>query len=127
MLKRTLLLLAAMLFVGVVAVPAWARFMVAATSERGDEWFDMPDSVANLVVCRLSGQRATDRCHLPVFEPAPFDPEHPDILAGSALVQLSTWRRLMKSGASPMARAVLSNSSCCLSGVMRRNRSPGCL
>src|SRR3546814_12567496 len=45
--------------------------------------------------------------------------------AGSAFVQLSTWRCLMKSGASPIARAVLSHRACCCSGVIRRPRSPG--
>ena len=34
------------------------------------------------------------------------------------MLQLSTWRCLTKSGASPIARAVLSNSTCCCAEVI---------
>ena len=74
-------------FAGVVAVPAWARFMSAATTGAADDWFAMPSSVVKVKLCRLSGLLATDRCDQPVVEPAPFDPEHPDVLAGSLLLR----------------------------------------
>ena len=56
-------------YASVIAVPVWARFM-AATSDRGDGWFEMPGSLEKVRLCRLSGRRATDRCHLPVLEAA---------------------------------------------------------
>ena len=60
-------------FAGVVAVPAWARFMKAATTGAADDWFEMPSSVVKVKLCRLSGLLATDRCDQPVVEPAPFE------------------------------------------------------
>jgi penicillin-binding protein 1A len=49
-------------FAGVVAVPAWARFMRAATKGAKPEWFDTPPDVERVAICRLSGARATDAC-----------------------------------------------------------------
>ena len=46
--------------------------------------------------------------------------------AGSARVQFSTWRCLMCGRASPIARAVFSNSACRCAGVILRNRLAGC-
>jgi 1A family penicillin-binding protein len=60
-------------FAGVVAVPAWAQFMTAATKDTDDEWFKAPGSVASVRLCRLSGLRATSRCHLPVMDEHPHD------------------------------------------------------
>jgi membrane carboxypeptidase/penicillin-binding protein len=74
-------------FAGVIAVPAWARFMTAATDGAEGDWFEMPSSVVKVRLCRLSGMLATDRCQLPVVEAAPFDPNHPDVLAGSILMR----------------------------------------
>lgn len=79
-------------FGSTVAVPAWARFMKAAT--RGDkaEWYEMPPGVERVAICRLSGARATDACryhslpaHVPVgtsgsfttVYPAPVEPIPP--------------------------------------------------
>jgi penicillin-binding protein 1A len=60
-------------FGGVVAVPAWARFMRAATKGAKPEWYRMPRDVEKVAVCRISGARAGPRCrdaHLAV--PAVF-------------------------------------------------------
>jgi penicillin-binding protein 1A len=69
-------------YAGVVAVPAWARFMAAAHEGTKDDWFTMPGSVTKVTLCRLSGNLATERCHLPVAEFPEYDPEHPLIPAG---------------------------------------------
>lgn len=73
-------------FAAVVAVPAWARFMMGATSGASDEWFEMPGSLVKLNLCRISGLLATDRCHLPVIESAPYDSRNQDILTASATI-----------------------------------------
>jgi 1A family penicillin-binding protein len=89
-------------FAGVIAVPAWARFMTAATEGAADDWFEMPSSVVKVKLCRLSGMLATDRCELPVVETAPFDPEHPDVLAGSTLVREGgVYEELRRAGTEP--------------------------
>ncbi len=49
-------------FAGVVAVPAWARFMRAATAGDKPDWYAIPADVEKVSVCRLSGARATDAC-----------------------------------------------------------------
>ena len=49
-------------FGGVVAVPAWARFMRAATATDKPDWYEMPGDVETVAICRLSGARATDAC-----------------------------------------------------------------
>jgi 1A family penicillin-binding protein len=49
-------------FAGVVAVPAWGRFMRAATSHDKPDWYAMPSDVEKVAICRLSGARATDAC-----------------------------------------------------------------
>ena len=68
-------------FASVVAVPTWARFMAAAHRDAKSGWFEMPASLRKVRLCRLSGLLATDRCHLPVIEPAPFNPDDPLALA----------------------------------------------
>jgi penicillin-binding protein 1A len=50
-------------FAGTVAVPAWARFMSAATKGAKPEWYRMPSDVEKVEICRLSGMRAGPRCH----------------------------------------------------------------
>ena len=45
-------------FAGVVAVPAWARFMKAATNGAKPDWYAMPADVEKVAICRLSGARA---------------------------------------------------------------------
>lgn len=49
-------------FAGVVAVPAWGRFMRAATAGDKPDWYEMPPDVEKVAICRLSGARATDAC-----------------------------------------------------------------
>ncbi len=49
-------------FAGVVAVPAWGRFMRAATAHDKPDWYEMPADVEKVAICRLSGARATDAC-----------------------------------------------------------------
>ncbi len=70
-------------FASVVAVPAWARFMTAAMRGQKDDWFDMPSSLVKVKICRLSGMLATDKCNLPVYESAPYDPNHPELMTTS--------------------------------------------
>jgi 1A family penicillin-binding protein len=64
-------------YASVVAVPAWAKFMAGAHKDMKSEWFEMPGSLTKVKLCRLSGQLATDRCHLPVIEPPRYDLEDP--------------------------------------------------
>ena len=71
-------------FAGVVAVPAWGTFMAAATRGDADDWFEMPGTVVKVKLCRLSGRLATDRCLLPVIEPAEY-PDDYGVLPGSLL------------------------------------------
>jgi 1A family penicillin-binding protein len=49
-------------FGGVVAVPAWGRFMRAATAGDNADWYRMPADVEKVAICRLSGARATEAC-----------------------------------------------------------------
>jgi penicillin-binding protein 1A len=49
-------------FGGVVAVPAWGRFMRAATAQDKPDWYAMPPGVEKVAICRVSGARATDAC-----------------------------------------------------------------
>lgn len=52
-------------FAGTVAVPAWARFMKAATAGAKPEWYAMPPGLEKVAICPLSGARATDACRQP--------------------------------------------------------------
>jgi membrane peptidoglycan carboxypeptidase len=74
-------------FAGVVAVPAWARFMSGAMRGVRQEWMAMPGSLTKVRLCRLSGGLATDRCHEPVYEPAPFDPNNPNLVAATGTMR----------------------------------------
>jgi penicillin-binding protein 1A len=67
-------------FGGVVAVPAWASFMRAATKGATPEWYRMPTDVEKVAICRLSGSRAGPGCRdghmmptLPVSEHLALD------------------------------------------------------
>jgi 1A family penicillin-binding protein len=55
-------------FAATVAVPAWAQFMMKATSGQKPDWFQPPYDVEKIRVCRLSGQRATAACALELAE-----------------------------------------------------------
>ncbi len=49
-------------FAGVVAAPAWGRFMKQATTGAKADWYDTPSDVEKVAICRLSGARATEAC-----------------------------------------------------------------
>jgi len=51
-------------FAATVAVPAWARFMMAATRGQAPEWFDPPNDIEKVTICRATGLRAGDSCKL---------------------------------------------------------------
>jgi penicillin-binding protein 1A len=51
-------------FASVVAVPAWAGFMKAATKGSKPEWIQVPPGVSPIRRCRLSGGLATEYCEL---------------------------------------------------------------
>jgi penicillin-binding protein 1A len=45
-----------------LAVPLWARFMMAATRRDKPEAFRAPSTVTSVAICPVSGHRATDAC-----------------------------------------------------------------
>ena len=47
-----------------VAVPAWARFMKAATANHRPDWYQPPSSLEKVPICQVSGMRATQACRL---------------------------------------------------------------
>jgi membrane peptidoglycan carboxypeptidase len=49
-------------FAAEVAVPAWAKFMKAATSADKPEWLTAPAGITSARVCRLSGLLASEGC-----------------------------------------------------------------
>ena len=49
-------------FAAEVAVPAWARFMKAATRNDKPEWLTAPAGITTAKVCRVTGMLATDGC-----------------------------------------------------------------
>ena len=51
-------------FASVVAVPAWAGFMKAATVGNKADWLQQPGSVTHIRRCRASGGLATEYCEL---------------------------------------------------------------
>jgi 1A family penicillin-binding protein len=51
-------------FASVVAVPAWAGFMKAATVGNKAEWLVKPSGVSHIRRCRASGDLATEYCEL---------------------------------------------------------------
>jgi 1A family penicillin-binding protein len=50
-------------FAADVAVPAWAKFMKAATRDDKPEWLQAPPGITSARVCRLSGLLATEGCN----------------------------------------------------------------
>jgi membrane carboxypeptidase/penicillin-binding protein len=61
-------------FASVVAVPAWASFMSAATEGEKPSWYDRPAGIETVKICRRSGARAVAAC------------EHPDIVPASIVL-----------------------------------------
>jgi penicillin-binding protein 1A len=55
-------------FAATVAVPAWARFMMKATEGLEPEWFEMPNDVERIAICRKSGLRASAACRIAFSE-----------------------------------------------------------
>jgi membrane carboxypeptidase/penicillin-binding protein len=51
-------------FAAVVAVPAWAGFMKAATTGNKPDWFEQPAGVSHIRRCRASGGLANQYCEL---------------------------------------------------------------
>ena len=51
-------------FASVVAVPAWAGFMKAATTGSKPEWIEVPSGISHIRRCRLSGGLANEYCEL---------------------------------------------------------------
>jgi 1A family penicillin-binding protein len=51
-------------FAAVVAVPAWAGFMKAATTGNKPEWLQVPAGVSHIRRCRTSGGLANEYCEL---------------------------------------------------------------
>lgn len=51
-------------FAAVVAVPAWAGFMKAATGGNRPDWLERPPSVTHIRRCRISGGLANEYCEL---------------------------------------------------------------
>lgn len=47
-----------------IAVPAWAKFMRAATAGDAPDWYPMPSSFEKVAICQVSGMRATNACRL---------------------------------------------------------------
>jgi len=64
-------------FGGTVAVPAWARFMSAATKGARPEWYRMPEDVEKVKICRLSGMRAGPDCDAEMLQPVELDTDVP--------------------------------------------------
>jgi 1A family penicillin-binding protein len=51
-------------FASVVAVPAWAGFMKAATTGNKPDWLAVPSGITKIRRCRASGGLATEYCEL---------------------------------------------------------------
>ena len=51
-------------FASVVAVPAWAGFMKAATIGNAPDWIEAPSGISQIRRCRESGGLATEYCEL---------------------------------------------------------------
>jgi len=49
-------------YAGDLAVPIWASFMKTATRGAKADWFDKPDNVVGVNVCRLSGKLPNEGC-----------------------------------------------------------------
>jgi len=60
-------------FAGTVAVPAWARFMKAATAGAKPDWYKVPADVEKVAICRISGARAGEGCRHAVVGEVPAE------------------------------------------------------
>jgi 1A family penicillin-binding protein len=73
-------------FAGVVAAPAWGRFMRVATAHDKPDWYEMPADVEKVTICRASGARATDACkhQMEMYSVARADGQ-PQLVAADAM------------------------------------------
>lgn len=95
-------------FAGVVAVPAWARFMTAAAGNGGKEtWFKRPGSLVPVTLCRISGMLATDRCHLPVVDTVLENPGDPNTSVQAIVQEGGVFEDLRHIGRTPDACRLL--------------------
>jgi len=88
-------------FAGVVAVPAWARFRTAATSNGTEKWFERPGSLVPVKLCRISGMLATERCHLPVIDTMLENPGDPNTAAQTIIQEGGVYEDLRYAGRIP--------------------------
>ncbi len=113
-------------FGGVVAVPAWGRFMRAATASDKPDWYQMPGDVEKVAICRRSGTRATEACRNPAevysmtgadgspqLVPVNALSEHDDVRAVRALApgQSPVYEDLFAIGSVPNEPCALHNPS----------------
>jgi len=91
-------------FAGVVAVPAWGRFMRAATAHDKPDWYAMPADVEKVAICRLSGARATEACrHQSDVYAVVHDGSSPQLLPAAAMLdQDQKPLRTLAAGESPV-------------------------
>ena len=92
-------------FGGVVAVPAWGRFMRAATAADKPDWYAMPADVEKVAICRLSGARATDACrHQADVYSVTNEDESPHLVPVDAMLDQDTVKpaRALAAGQSPV-------------------------
>jgi hypothetical protein len=92
-------------FAGVVAVPAWGRFMRAATAHDKPDWYAMPADVEKVAICRLSGARATEACrHQSDVYAVVHDGSSPQLLPIAAMLDQDDQKsvRTMPAGESPV-------------------------
>ncbi|MBA3888102.1 MAG: PBP1A family penicillin-binding protein [Acidobacteria bacterium] len=93
-------------FASVVAVPAWGRFMRAATAGATPDWYEQPAGIETVAMCRRSGARAVESCryhadYAPVvatYDPSAMDP--PPVPA-SASDEPSVYEDMFPSGSAP--------------------------
>jgi membrane peptidoglycan carboxypeptidase len=101
-------------FAGIVAAPAWGRFMRAATKGAAADWYPRPPDVETVAICRLTGARATEACRHPGLPPlAPVShrvvaaahlasgPSSHDAAADAARVEPPVYEDLFPVGAIP--------------------------
>jgi penicillin-binding protein 1A len=87
-------------FGGTVAVPAWARFMTAATKGAKPDWYRMPEDVEKVRMCRLSGMRAGPRCDEELLD-VPLLPGEPVLTTADAPLEPNVYEDLFPIGSLP--------------------------
>ncbi|HYE88314.1 MAG TPA: PBP1A family penicillin-binding protein [Vicinamibacterales bacterium] len=85
-------------FASVVAVPAWAGFMKAATTGNKAEWLERPAGVTRIRRCRESGGLATEYCELT----GEVDDDHVSIGRGPDICTLHNSMSIMPPPTAPI-------------------------